>query len=84
MGKSKYTKEDLELRCDRQLAYLEVLGRRVELLEKQNELLVKFNHKLMDELSDRKPPVPYVIKRKTSKRTITSLAADIQASFPEL
>lgn len=83
MGKSRYTKEDLELRCERQLAYLEALGRRVQLLERQNELLVKYNHKLVEALSDRKPPVPYVIKRKTSKKTIENLAADIDANFPE-
>lgn len=31
---------------------------------KQIELLVKFNHKLIEELSDRTHPVPYVIKLK--------------------
>jgi hypothetical protein len=64
MAKFRQTKEDLEKRVGAQLAYLEALGRRVQLLEKQNELLVKFNHKLIEELSDRTPPVPYVIKRK--------------------
>ena len=64
MAKFRQTKEDLERRCYAQLAYIEALGRRVQLLEKQNELLVKFNHKLIEELSDRTPPVPYVIKRK--------------------
>jgi hypothetical protein len=60
----RYTKEDLEMIVHRQLANLEALGRRVQLLEKQNELLLKYNHKLIEELSDRKPPIPYVIQRK--------------------
>lgn len=84
MSKSRYTKEDLEWRCQRQLDYLEVLGRRIQLLEKQNEMLVKYNHKLCELISDRTPPVPYVIKRKTSKKSIASLAAEMQANFPEL
>jgi hypothetical protein len=84
MSKSRYTKEDLEWRCQRQLDYLEVLGRRIQLLERQNELLVKFNHRICEALSDQKPPVPYAIKRKTSKRTIKSLAAEMQANFPEI
>lgn len=73
MRRLKYTKEDLERRCDAQLAYLEVLGRRVQLLEKQNELLLKLNHKLIEELSDRKPPIPYV---KLSKKALDNLAAE--------
>lgn len=77
MGRIKYTKEDLETRCYAQLQYLEVLGRRIQLLERQNEFLVKFNHKLVEELSDRKPPVPYVIKRTTNRKTLENLAAEI-------
>lgn len=83
MSKSRYTKDELEWRCQRQLEYLEALGRRIQLLEKQNELLVKYNHKLMEELGHQKPPIPYAIKRKMSEETITNLAADIQAKFPE-
>ncbi|MBS1634302.1 MAG: hypothetical protein JST26_00170 [Bacteroidetes bacterium] len=77
MAKFRQTKEDLERRCYAQLAYLEVLGRRVQLLEKQNELLLKYNHKLIEELGDRTPPIPYKISRKkTSKDTWDGLAAE--------
>jgi hypothetical protein len=77
MAKFRLTKEDLERRCYAQLAYLEALGRRVQLLEKQNELLLKYNHKLIEELSDRTPPIPYKISRKkTSKDTWNGLAAE--------
>ena len=65
----KYTKSDLEMIVHRQLANLEVLGEMIKLLEKQNELLVKYNHKLIEELSDRKPPIPYPkISRKKSSQ----------------
>ncbi len=55
----KYTKSDLELIVYKQLANLEAMGERIKLLEKQNELLLKFNHKLMEELGDKKIPIPY-------------------------
>lgn len=55
------------------------MGRRIQLLEKQNELLLKYNHKLIEELSDRKPPIPYKISRKkTSKKAWEDLAAEDQ------
>lgn len=62
MGKFRYTKEELEILVYKQLANLEAFGRRIQLLEKQNELLVKYNHKLAEALCDRQPPVPYSIK----------------------
>jgi hypothetical protein len=55
----KYTKANLEMIVQRQLPHLEVLGERIRLLEEQNELLLKYNHKLIEVLSDRKPPIPY-------------------------
>lgn len=70
MNKSKYTKDDLERIVFTQLSNLDALGHRIQLLEKQNELLLKYNHKLIEELSDRTPPIPYIIHRKkTSKST---------------
>ncbi len=73
----KYTKSDLEMIVHRQLANLEVLGERIKLLEKQNELLVKYNHKLIEELSDRKPPIPYPkLSRKKISQEIQNLAAE--------
>ena len=51
-----------------QLENLNVQGEHIQLIKKQNELLVKYNHKLIDELSDKaKEPKPYPIpKRKKS------------------
>lgn len=72
----KYTKSDLEMIVHRQLANLEVLGERIRLLEKQNELLVKYNHKLIEELSEQKPPMPYPkLSRKKKSSQIQNLAA---------
>ncbi len=61
----KYRKEDLETLVYKQLAHLDVLGERIKLLEQQNELLLKFNHKLVKELSEQTPSIPYKKKRKT-------------------
>jgi hypothetical protein len=55
----KYTKADLEIIVYRQLSYLEVLGEKVKLLEKQNGLLLKYNNKLMEELGETEVLVPY-------------------------
>ncbi|MFM7023101.1 MAG: hypothetical protein ACKOXB_08995 [Flavobacteriales bacterium] len=67
-GGFKYTKENLEEIVYKQLKHLDVLGERIKLLEKQNELLVKFNHKLIEELSDRTPVIPYPTKRQKKRR----------------
>lgn len=60
MGRFTYTKADIELIMLKQLENLDALGERVRLLQKQNELLMKMNHKLMEELSEeRKEIKPY-------------------------
>lgn len=52
----------------KQLENLDALGERVRLLQKQNELLVKMNHKLMEELSEeRKQIKPYPMRRSNRK-----------------
>ncbi|HRE73690.1 MAG TPA: hypothetical protein PK637_00665 [Flavobacteriales bacterium] len=67
----------MELLILRQLGNLDALGEQVKLLKKQNELLLKYNHKLIEELSDRTPPIPYKINRKkTSKDTWDGLATE--------
>lgn len=68
MGRFTYTKADIELIMLKQLENLDALGERVRLLQKQNELLVKMNHKLMEELSDaRKEIKPYPVRRNNHK-----------------
>lgn len=62
--KLRYTRTDMELIILRQFENLDALRRRVQLLEKQNELLIKYNHKLIEELSDKEPPVTYPHRRK--------------------
>jgi hypothetical protein len=49
----KYTKYHLESIIYSQLENLDAMGEKIKLLEKQNELLVKFNHKLIDELCEK-------------------------------
>jgi hypothetical protein len=62
------------------LVYLEALGRQVQSLEKQNELSLK-ESQTDRELSDRNPPIPYIMKRKkTSKDAWDGLAAE-ETSF---
>ena len=55
----KYTKADLENIISKQLANLEAMGERINLLEKQNQLLIRYNNKLLEELGDLKPLIPY-------------------------
>ena len=64
----RYKKEDLERLVMIQLENLNAQGEHIQLIKEQNELLVKYNHKLIDELSDKaKEPKPYPIpKRKKS------------------
>ena len=68
MGRFYYKKSDLERIVMTQLENLNAQGEHIELIKEQNELLVKYNHKLIDELSDKtKEPKPYPIpKRKKS------------------
>lgn len=74
----KYTKSDLELIVYRQLANLEAMGERIKLLEKQNELLLKYNHRLMEELGDRKTLIPYpkLSRKRGSKEPLSLVAED--------
>ena len=64
----RYKKSDLEKLVLIQLENLNAQGEHIQLIKEQNELLVKYNHKLIDELSDTlKEPKPYPIpKRKKS------------------
>lgn len=60
MGKLRYTKLELELLVLRQLENLDALSEKVILLRKQNELLMKFNNRLIEELSEEKKTLrPY-------------------------
>lgn len=60
MGKLPYTKLELELLVLRQLENLDALGERANLLKKQNDLLLKFNNKLIEELVEEKKELkPY-------------------------
>ena len=64
----QYKKSDLERIVMIQLENLNAQGEHIQLIKEQNELLIKYNHKLIDELSDKlKEPKPYPIpKRKKS------------------
>lgn len=77
----KYTKSDLEMIVYKQLANLEAMGERIKLLEKQNELLLKYNHKLMEELGDKKIPIPYPklsrIRQDTPQNFLLPKAKDV-------
>jgi len=60
-----YNKADLERIVMTQLENLNVQGEHIDILKKQNELLVRFNHKLIDELSDKtNEPKPYPIPKR--------------------
>lgn len=68
MTKLRYTKADLEKLIYTQLENLNVQGEHIDLIKKQNELLVKYNHKLIDELSDKvNEPKPYPIPKRRRK-----------------
>jgi len=64
----RYKKSDLEKLVLIQLDNLNAQGEHIQLIKEQNELLVKYNHKLIDKLSDKlNEPKPYPIpKRKKS------------------
>lgn len=64
MGKFSYTKAELELLLLKQLQNLDALGEQVNLLKKQNELLAKMNHKLIEELSEEKKRIIQYPKQK--------------------
>lgn len=64
----KYKKAELERILLTQLENLNAQGEHIRLIKEQNELLLKHNHKLIEELSERvEEPKPYpIIKRKKS------------------
>lgn len=65
MSKIRYNKPDLENIIMTQLENLNVQGEHIRLIKEQNELLLKHNYKLIDELSDKlKEPKPYPISKK--------------------
>jgi len=60
MSKIRYNKPDLENIIMTQLENLNVQGEHIRLIKEQNELLLKQNHKLIGELSDKlKKTIPY-------------------------
>jgi hypothetical protein len=61
----RYKKEDLERLIMIQLENLNAQGEHIQLIKEQNELLVKFNHKLIDEMTDKtKEPIPYPVPKR--------------------
>ena len=58
-GKLRYNKSELEKTIMIQLENLNAQGEHIDLLKVQNELLIKYNHKLIDEMADKtKEPKP--------------------------
>ncbi|OFY17740.1 MAG: hypothetical protein A2W98_08545 [Bacteroidetes bacterium GWF2_33_38] len=79
MGKYRYTKAELEVLVYKQLENLNALGEQIKLLEEQNLLLTKLNHKLMSLVSDKhKEPIPYPKPSQKKKQEIS--AEYLQAS----
>ena len=77
----KYTKSHLESIVYRQLENLDAMGEKIKLLEKQNELLLKLNHKLKEELSEQKRCIPYPkVSCKRNKDQPQRLAAESQVT----
>jgi hypothetical protein len=68
MSKIKCNKTELEKIILTQVENLNAQGEHIRLIKEQNELLLKHNHKLMSELSDKtKEPTPYsILKKKKS------------------
>jgi len=64
----KYKKSDLERIVLIQLENLNAQGEYIRLIKEQNTLLIKYNHKLVEKLSDKvKEPKPYpILKKKKS------------------
>lgn len=66
VAKLTYKRDEMELIILRQLENLDALSEQVKLLKKQNELLLKANHKLTEELSEeRKTIKPYPTRKRT-------------------
>ncbi|MCB9448707.1 MAG: hypothetical protein H6585_10220 [Flavobacteriales bacterium] len=56
----RYTKDQLEILLYKQLENLDAMNEHVRLVKEQNEMLLTYNHKLIEKLSeDQKKPVPY-------------------------
>jgi len=52
-----------------QLENLNAQGEHIQLIKEQNELLVKYNNKLIDELSNKsEKPVPYLLPKRRRKK----------------
>lgn len=66
----RYTKDQLEELLYAQLGNLNSLGEQNRLLREQNELLIKLNHKIIEEVDDtKKKIVPYPsLRKKPTKR----------------
>jgi hypothetical protein len=61
----KYTKRELEKLIMIQLQNLNAQAEHILLIKEQNELLLKYNHKLIDEMSDKlEEPKPYPIPKR--------------------
>lgn len=66
----RYTKDQLEELLYAQLSNLNSLGEQNRLLKEQNELLVKLNHNIIDEVDESKNkivPYPNLRKKPTKK-----------------
>jgi hypothetical protein len=64
----RYTKSDLEKLISVQLQNLNTQAEHIRLIKEQNEILVKYNHKLIEELSEKlEEPKPYPIPKKRKK-----------------
>jgi len=66
----KYNKADLERIVITQLENLNAQGEHIRLIKEQNSLLLNYNHKLVEKLSDKvKEPIPYpILKRKNHEK----------------
>jgi hypothetical protein len=60
MSKLGYNREQMAELIHKQLANLDAMGRRIQLLEQQNDQLLKFNNKLIRLITDgQAQPKPY-------------------------
>lgn len=64
----KYTKSDLESIVYTQLENLNAQKEHIDLIRQQNELLLKHNHKLINEISNKsKKGLPYPVHKRQKK-----------------
>lgn len=65
-----YTKKDLERLVMTQLENLNAQGEHIRLIKEQNDLLLKYNNKLIDQLSGKKgKPKPYPTPNKNKSKS---------------